>query len=146
MSRKKNNLGQSTLILVLFGALFGWNILAKSDGGLHAVGTFDQGLRHPDEIVALRSEFELAGEGRTVRVQVNRGQTGEVIIDLANFFLGDGMILSSTERTRVREADSWEPVQFGLAGDDRIVVIEPEASWGKVHRDSGYQLRCRIEE
>jgi hypothetical protein len=54
------------------------------------------------------------------------------------------LILASSERTRVRAADSHEPVVLRLAQDSRSIVISPEASWGRIHRDSGLGLEYEI--
>jgi hypothetical protein len=147
MKRRHKNLGQTTLVLVFLGAVFGWNLLFQPLNPLFAADlhtSVDQDLRDPDDIVCLRAEWSLAAEGRTIRAQVSRGQQGEVVIDLADFFLGDGLILASSERTRVRAADSWEPVVLRLSQDDRSIVIAPEASWGRVHRDTGLGLEYEI--
>lgn len=149
MTRRRKNLGQTTLVLVMLGAVFGWNLVSQPVNRLFAAGSHasaDQGLRAPDEIVCLRSELILEDEGRTIRAQVSRGQKGEVIIDLANFLLGDGLILASSERTRVRAADSNEPIVMRLAQDNRSVVIAPEGSWGRVHRDTGLGLEFELAE
>lgn len=149
MKRRRNNLGQTTLMLAILGAIFGWSLLSKPTNSLYAAGShtaIDQGLRDPHDIVCLRSELSLEDEGRTIRAQVSRGQKGEVIIDLANYLLGDSLILASSERTHVRAADSSEPIAMRLAQDDRTIVIVPEAEWGRVHRDTGLELEYGFME
>jgi hypothetical protein len=149
MKRRHKNLGQTTLVLAILGAVFGWSLISQPGSPLYAAdspATADQGLRDPDDIVCLRTEWSLLDEGRTIRAQVSRGRHGEVIIDLADFVLGDGLILASSERTRVRSADSWEPVVMRLAQDHRSIVIAPEGAWGSIHRDTGLELEYEIVE
>jgi len=147
LKRRRKNLGQTTLVLVVLGAVFGWKLVSEPISPIHAAelaASVDQGLRNPDDIVCLRSELMLVDEGRTIRAQVSRGQQGEVVIDLADLVLGSGLIIASTERTRVRAADSWEPVVMRLAQDSRSVVVTPEGAWGSVHRDTGLELEFAL--
>lgn len=133
---RSRNLGQVTLVLVALGALFGVQWLSS---GIQTEESrfFASQLRSGDEVVAFRAHAELEDGARLVRANVIHSRPGEVVIEVSDFLFGTDRLLASSQWAEVREMDSFEPLVVALSNDQRFVVIEPEAEWGRVHRDTG---------
>lgn len=92
----------------------------------------------------LRVEGEFEGGARVVRAQILRGLPGQVVIEVENFVIGTDQLLASGQSLFTRDADSREPIYASLSMDQRFVVVQPAAEWGRVHRDTGIGVTMHV--
>jgi len=83
--------------------------------------------------------------GRQVRVRLLSGEGGEVIVLAQELQIGVQSFEHIREITRLRADQSWEPIVFNTDQGAAICILEPETTWGGVHRETGLGMNIRFE-
>ncbi|MAW61698.1 MAG: hypothetical protein CMJ94_12830 [Planctomycetes bacterium] len=144
MARPSRQSGAAGLLWVAGAALASLALLGS--GAKHANAADSWPLEEAADLSVLRAEAEFESGARVVRVQVLRGLPGQVVVEVEDFVVGTDTLLASGQMLYTRDADSREPLMVPLSMDQRFVVVQPHAEWGRVHRDTGLGIAMHLTD
>ena len=144
MASSSRQSGAVALLWVAGAALAGIALLRSAAPTHHKADAWP--LEDATDISVLRAEAELEGGARVLRAQVLHGLAGKVVIEVEDFVLGTDTLLASAQTLYTRDAGSREPILVPLSMDQRFVVVQPDAEWGRVHRDTGLGIAMHLTD
>lgn len=121
-------------------------MFGSGPAGSGATPSDDWQLKDAADLSVLRVEAEFEQGARVVRAQVLRGLPGQVVVEVENFLVGTDQLLATGQSLFTRAADSREPIYASLSMDQRFVVVQPVAEWGRVHRDTGIGITMHLSD